>query len=207
MQNNGTVASANWHIGKDTSRDSRCVINQTVLLWCRRAAKRDSAWRVRAKKQDLLDSLSCEVSSSAASPHGCLLLPALQHALPNPSRGRLSIAQQTLHDHIPYWLHHATFVHSTDQAQTITPQCQPKQPEIPCTIQMDELTASNSRLVEDLIEVDNDVAHLSAHLSATRTRTLHTTTLSEQLTQELQMLQRVSCLQAWLNVTAPAVAL
>lgn len=61
---------------------------------------------------------------------------------------------------------------------------------------MDELTASNSRLVEDLIEVDNDVAHLSAHLSATRTRTLHTTTLSEQLTQELQMLQRVSCFQA-----------
>jgi len=61
---------------------------------------------------------------------------------------------------------------------------------------MDELTASNSRLVEDLIEVDNDVAHLSAHLSATCTRTLHTTTLSEQLTQELQMLQRVSCLQA-----------
>ena len=63
-------------------------------------------------------------------------------------------------------------------------------------VQMNELTASNSRLTEDSIEVDNDVAHLSAHLSATRTRTLHTTSLSEQLTQELQMLQRVSCLQA-----------
>lgn len=62
-------------------------------------------------------------------------------------------------------------------------------------VQMDELTASNSRLVEDSIEVDNDVTHLSAHLSATRTRILHTTTLSEQLMQELQMLQRVSCLQ------------
>lgn len=83
----------------------------------RRAAKRDSARRVRAKKQDLLNSLACE---------------------------------------------------------------------------MDELTASNSRLVEDSIEVDNDVTRLSAHLSATRTRILHTTTLSEQLTQELQMLQRMS---------------
>ncbi|DBA77183.1 TPA: hypothetical protein ACH3X1_009757 [Trebouxia sp. C0004] len=83
----------------------------------RRAAKRDSARRVRAKKQYLLNSLSCE---------------------------------------------------------------------------MDELTASNSRLVEDSIEVDDDVAHLSAHLSATRIRTLHTTALSEQLTQELQMLQRMS---------------
>ncbi len=60
-------------------------------------------------------------------------------------------------------------------------------------VQMDELAASNSRLVEDSIEIDNDVAQLSAHLSATRTRTLHTTTLSEQLMQELQMLQRVSC--------------
>lgn len=83
----------------------------------RRAAKRDSARRVRAKKQDLLNSLACE---------------------------------------------------------------------------MDELTASNSRLVEDSTEIDNDVAHLNAHLSATRTRTLHTTTLSEQLTQELQMLQRMA---------------
>ncbi|DBA80155.1 TPA: hypothetical protein ACH3X2_007628 [Trebouxia sp. C0005] len=83
----------------------------------RRAAKRDSAQRIRAKNKDLLNSLACE---------------------------------------------------------------------------MNELTASNSRLTEDSIEVDNDVAHLSAHLSATRTRTLHTTSLSEQLTQELQMLQRMS---------------
>ncbi|KAA6418206.1 MAG: hypothetical protein FRX49_11864 [Trebouxia sp. A1-2] len=83
----------------------------------RRAAKRDSAQRIRAKNKDLLNSLACE---------------------------------------------------------------------------MNELTASNSRLTEDSIEVDNDVAHLSAHLSATRTRTLHTTSLSEQLTQELQMLQRAA---------------
>lgn len=60
------------------------------------------------------------------------------------------------------------------------------------TVQTDELTASNNRLVEDSTKVDNDVAHLNAHLSATRTRTFHTMTLSEQLTQELQMLQRVS---------------
>jgi len=71
---------------------------------------------------------------------------------------------------------------------------------------MDELAASNSRLVEDSIEIDNDVAQLSAHLSATRTRTLHTTTLSEQLMQELQMLQRVSCYRHD-SVTAPTVAL
>lgn len=56
---------------------------------------------------------------------------------------------------------------------------------------MDELTASNSTLVGDLSEVDGSVAELTAQLSSIRTRTLHTRALSEQLSQEMQMLRRV----------------
>ena len=141
---------------------------------------------MRAKKQDLLNSLACEVSFSAASPHGCLLLPAfaLQHALPIPTRGGCVIITSPTNV--------SCNCCSQYGAKHI---CQSAMNSMHDVVQMDELTASNSRLVEDSIEVDNDVTHLSAHLSATRTRILHTTTLSEQLMQELQMLQRVSCLQ------------
>lgn len=59
---------------------------------------------------------------------------------------------------------------------------------------MDEFAASNSTLVADLNEEDGSVAELTAQLSSTRTRTLHTRTLSEQLKQEMQMLRRVRCL-------------
>ena len=56
---------------------------------------------------------------------------------------------------------------------------------------MDEFAASNSTLMEELSEVDATVAELRAQLSSTRTRTLHTRALSEQLSQEMQMLRRV----------------
>ena len=105
----------------------------------------------------------------------------------------VSVAQQSLCNSITYQPYRATAVHSTDQSQNSTLLVKAALKSMCGTVQMDELTASNSRLVEDSTEIDNDVAHLNAHLSATRTRTLHTTTLSEQLTQELQMLQRVSC--------------
>ncbi len=60
-------------------------------------------------------------------------------------------------------------------------------------MQTEEVAASNQALAAELVKADSSVAELSAGLSATRTRTLHTRTLSEQLTQELLMLQRVQC--------------
>lgn len=87
------------------------------LLTKRRAAKRDSARRVRAKRQDLIAGLAAE---------------------------------------------------------------------------MDDLEANNRSLTDDIKLVDSSDAKLRTQLTATQTSTMHTRTLSDQLTEELMMLQRMA---------------
>ena len=58
-------------------------------------------------------------------------------------------------------------------------------------LQMDDLEANNRSLTDDIKLVDSSDAKLRTQLTATQTSTMHTRTLSDQLTEELMMLQRV----------------
>lgn len=61
-------------------------------------------------------------------------------------------------------------------------------------LQSNELEASNDTLTHCVTLIDSDISETREILTASRTQTLHTRTLSEQLSQELMMLQRVCCL-------------
>ena len=59
-------------------------------------------------------------------------------------------------------------------------------------MQSSELEASNKVLSRDVALVDSDMVRLKEKLAASRIQTLHTQALSNQLSQELTVLQRVS---------------
>lgn len=59
-------------------------------------------------------------------------------------------------------------------------------------VQASELESSNSSLTDDIAMTDAELYKLREQLAGCRAQTVYTRTLTEQLREELSMLQRVS---------------